>query len=69
MLHEVGSVIDIFSKPSVEDREMGVITNRLERVVEIFKVLVHQFDVLETMYPTAFLEFRSFLVPASGFQV
>ena len=42
VLHEIGSVIDTFNNPPVEDRAMGVITNRLERVIEIFKVLVQQ---------------------------
>jgi tryptophan 2,3-dioxygenase len=68
VLHEVSSVIDVFEHPPVADHMMGVIANRLERVVEILKILVQQFTVLETMYPTAFLEFREFLVPASGFQ-
>ena len=27
-----------------------------------------QFNIMETMYPTSFLEFRTALVPASGFQ-
>jgi len=68
VLHEIGSIIEIFGNPPVQDHNMGKICNRLERVIEIFKVLVQQFTVLETMYPTSFLEFRSFLVPASGFQ-
>lgn len=68
VLHEVASVIDVFEQPPVADNMMGVIANRLERVVEILKVLVQQFTILETMYPTAFLEYRNFLVPASGFQ-
>jgi tryptophan 2,3-dioxygenase len=68
VLHEVSSVIDVFERPPVSDNMMGVIANRLERVVEILKVLVQQFTILETMYPTAFLEFRDALVPASGFQ-
>lgn len=68
VLHELDSVIDIFNAPPVPDKDMGKVVNRLERVIEIFKVLVSQFTILETMYPTSFLEFRQFLVPASGFQ-
>lgn len=34
----------------------------------IERVLVHQVDVLETMTPQDFLEFRQRLAPASGFQ-
>ncbi len=40
----------------------------LKRVSEIFKVLVQQLDILETMTPTDFNKFRDNLNPASGFQ-
>lgn len=40
----------------------------LQRVAVIEGVLVHQIDVLETMTPQDFLEFRHRLAPASGFQ-
>jgi tryptophan 2,3-dioxygenase len=40
----------------------------LQRVHVIERVLVHQVDVLETMTPQDFLEFRQRLAPASGFQ-
>ncbi len=40
----------------------------LRRVATIEDVLVHQIDVLETMTPQDFLEFRHMLAPASGFQ-
>ena len=40
----------------------------LQRVHEIERVLVEQVAVLETMSPPDFLEFRSNLAPASGFQ-
>lgn len=40
----------------------------LRRVHAIERVLVEQLDVLETMTPQDFLEFRSLLAPASGFQ-
>lgn len=40
----------------------------LERVCEVFKALIHQLDILETMTPVAFNQFRSQLNPASGFQ-
>jgi tryptophan 2,3-dioxygenase len=36
--------------------------------VTILKVLVHQIDIMETMTPQDFLEFRDLLRPASGFQ-
>jgi tryptophan 2,3-dioxygenase/ribonuclease HI len=40
----------------------------LQRVVRIWRVLLDQLDVLETMSPEGFLEFRDPLAPASGFQ-
>lgn len=40
----------------------------LDRISEIFRVLIQQVDVLETMSPMEFNEFRSNLNPASGFQ-
>jgi tryptophan 2,3-dioxygenase len=40
----------------------------LRRVGTIEDVLVHQIDILETMTPQDFLEFRHRLAPASGFQ-
>ena len=47
---------------------MNVVVHRLKRVVEIWKLLNHQVDVLETMTPLDFLDFRSSLEGASGFQ-
>jgi tryptophan 2,3-dioxygenase len=43
-------------------------TPRLRRVVEIERLLLKHLDVLETMGPDGFLEFRDPLAPASGFQ-
>ena len=40
----------------------------LDRVCEIFRVLIQQIDILETMTPVEFNLFRSNLHPASGFQ-
>lgn len=70
VLFEVNSVIDIMSKPSLNDNspELQTIVHRLNRVVTILKVLVQQVDILETMTPMDFLDFRDMLRPASGFQ-
>jgi tryptophan 2,3-dioxygenase len=37
-------------------------------VVEIQRLLIQQVSVLETMTPLDFLDFRDYLIPASGFQ-
>lgn len=68
--HEVDSIAAIFSKPSLNDNspELQTIVHRLNRCVTILRVLVHQIDIMETMTPMDFLDFRDMLRPASGFQ-
>jgi tryptophan 2,3-dioxygenase len=44
------------------------VVHRLNRMSVILRVLVHQIDILETMTPMDFLDFRDMLRPASGFQ-
>lgn len=70
ILFEVKSVIDIMSQPQLNDNapEMQLVVHRMQRVVTILKVLVQQIDILETMTPMDFLDFRDMLRPASGFQ-
>jgi len=70
ILFEVNSVIDIMNKPALNDNspEMQTVVHRLKRVVTILKVLVQQIDIMETMTPMDFLDFRDMLRPASGFQ-
>lgn len=68
ILHELNSVIATFSKTDIPDNEMGAAVSRLERVVEIQKYINGQIDILETMTPLDFLDFRDYLYPASGFQ-
>ena len=63
LLHEVGAARDAM----VGDRVWWA-QHLLNRVHVIERVLVHQIDVLETMTPQDFLEFRQRLAPASGFQ-
>jgi tryptophan 2,3-dioxygenase len=68
ILHELTSVIEIFSKDKIDEKDIGKSVSRLERISEIKIILVNQLNVLETMTPLDFLEFRDFLIPASGFQ-
>jgi tryptophan 2,3-dioxygenase len=68
ILHELDSVRQIFQKDYVEEKDIGVAVSRLSRVTEIQKILIDQLRVLETMTPLDFLEFRDYLLPASGFQ-
>ena len=68
--HEVDSVASIMGKPALNDNspELQTVVHRLNRVVTILRVLVHQIDIMETMTPMDFLDFRDMLRPASGFQ-
>jgi tryptophan 2,3-dioxygenase len=50
------------------NRMMNLALHRLDRMVEIQRLLVEQIRVLETMTPQEFLTFRDYLFPASGFQ-
>ncbi len=68
ILFEVQSVMDILKQNQIPESQMGLITHRLNRVIETFKLIIGQIDILETMTPLDFLEFRDFLYPASGFQ-
>jgi tryptophan 2,3-dioxygenase len=63
LLHEVTAARDAMS-----GGQLWWAQHLLARVHTIERVLVHQIDVLETMTPQDFLEFRQRLAPASGFQ-
>lgn len=63
VLFEVESLIGYIKK-----NELISAFHVLGRVKEIFRVLIQQLDVLETMTPVEFNKFRSHLNPASGFQ-
>ncbi len=68
--HEANSIVGIMSKPALNDNspELQTVVHRLNRCVTILRVLVHQIDIMETMTPMDFLDFRDMLRPASGFQ-
>lgn len=68
ILWELDSVLDFFKQNKVEENQIGTATHRLQRVVQILRHVLGQIDILETMSPMDFLDFREFLYPASGFQ-
>ena len=68
ILVEIESVLEIFAHKLIDETDMSHVVSRLQRVVEIQKLLVSQVSVLETMTPLDFLDFRQYLYPASGFQ-
>jgi tryptophan 2,3-dioxygenase len=68
ILHELEAVRGIMGADFVRESDVGRALGFLERIVAIQKVLLDQIDVLETMTPLDFLEFRDLLTPSSGFQ-
>ena len=70
ILFEINSVTEIMAKTAMDDNstDLQTVVHRLKRVTTILKVLVQQIDILETMTPMDFLDFRDMLRPASGFQ-
>jgi tryptophan 2,3-dioxygenase len=68
ILFELDSVLNAFSQPTVAEKSMSPVVSRLVRMNMIMKILVQQVDILETMTPMDFLEFRDLIYTASGFQ-
>jgi len=68
ILHELTAVRNDFKMDVIDERRIFKAVERLNRVVEIQSLLIKQIEVLETMTPLDFLDFRSYLFPASGFQ-
>jgi tryptophan 2,3-dioxygenase len=70
-LFEIDSIRKIFSDSDDSNNIMKSLFNinsRLSRCVKIWKILIEQLELLETMTPVEFLEFRNYITPASGFQ-
>ena len=68
IIHEIDSIIDMFIDNYVQEENIGLVVARLDRIIQIQKLLINQIAILETMTPMDFLEFRDYLNPASGFQ-
>ncbi|GIY23668.1 tryptophan 2,3-dioxygenase [Caerostris darwini] len=68
IIFELKSVKSLFSSEAIDENRMLRITSRLNRIVVIWRLLVDQIGILETMAPLDFMEFRHYLSPASGFQ-
>ncbi len=70
IMHDLNSILKIFKGESVNDSSpaLQIAVHRTHRIIEIWRLLVSQVTVLETMTPMDFLDFRDLLAPASGFQ-
>ena len=63
ILHELDATLSY-----IKEQRLTRAARNMRRICEIEKILVAQFQVLETMTPHNFLMFREELKPASGFQ-
>ncbi|MDZ4756848.1 MAG: tryptophan 2,3-dioxygenase family protein [Bacteroidota bacterium] len=70
IMHEVNIAREVFRQPQISDNspELMNVVHRLRRVTLILQMLVDKMDIIETMTPLDFLDFRDLLRPASGFQ-
>jgi tryptophan 2,3-dioxygenase len=68
ILHELKFIKKQLIGKSLSDEQIAECNLKLERIHKIQNLLLSQIDVLETMTPMDFLEFRDLLIPASGFQ-
>jgi tryptophan 2,3-dioxygenase len=67
-LFELDSIRRIFVKGDDIISSLFNINLRLKRSINILNVLIDQLELLESMTPIEFLEFREYLTSGSGFQ-
>src|SRR5262245_19613029 len=68
VLRELGMARDRLVAEWVPEKHLPFIVRHLRRVIEIFKLSIDSFGVLETLTPQDFLAFRKKLGESSGFQ-
>lgn len=70
VIFELDLVRGIFEQDRINENspDMSNVVHKLKRIVKILELLNQQVSVLETMTALDFLEFRNYLLPASGFQ-
>ncbi len=68
ILFEMDRIQSEFSGRVVNDKSLRMILGGLDRIQCILELLPKQLDILETMTPLDFLDFRSLFRTASGFQ-
>lgn len=70
ILFELDYVMNVFAQEKINDNseDLNLVHHRLYRVIRILELLNQQVQILDTMTPLDFLEFRNLLTPSSGFQ-
>ena len=68
ILRELEEARQKMSQQIIDEAQIQLIVQHLERVSEIFRLLAQQWKVMETMSPIDFLSFRDRLGTSSGFE-
>lgn len=68
ILFELDRIQQVFGGERVVDSDLRLVTASLSRITDVMKLLVRQLDIMETMTPLDFLDFRHVFRSASGFQ-
>jgi tryptophan 2,3-dioxygenase len=70
ILFELDYAMRVFSQEKINDNseDLNLVRHRLHRVIDIMQLLNQQVNILDSMTPLDFLEFRNLLTPSSGFQ-
>jgi len=68
VLSEIRLARDQLGQPRVDEETIPWVVQHLRRVNTILRHAVNQFEVMETLTPQGFLDFRDKLSPSSGFQ-
>ncbi len=68
VLSELRLARDHLAAAEVPEQHIPHVVHHMGRIIEILKLSVQQFDVVETLTARDFLAFRDKLFPASGFQ-
>ncbi|MEL6348050.1 MAG: tryptophan 2,3-dioxygenase family protein [Myxococcota bacterium] len=67
-LAELRHARDHLAAPEVPEEHVPYVVHHLRRVNSVLRLAVSTFEVMETLTPQDFLDFRDKLTPASGFQ-
>lgn len=67
-LRDLVRVRDLFAQPRVPEQSLASAVRGIRRMALLFRKMGDHFELLETMTPRDFLDFRGKLYPASGFQ-
>ena len=65
---ELKEMIKILGATNVVESKIPLLVSKLDRLILLMKLCSTQFELMETMSPKAFMEFREKLGTASGFQ-